>query len=336
VNPQNVNIKDVARLAQVSPTTVSHALGGARRVSEATRRRVLEAADLLGYRPHPGARSLKAGSTGVLGLCMVSTTGVSAPFAEMEYYFRLVTAATAAAMAERFALVVVPETDAGAVWDRLLLDGAIIVDPVRDDPNIRRLRARRLPYVTVGRDPDAPGDGCWVDADPEAAARLCLDHLVARGARNVAGLAWDTPDHWTQASLRTYRDWCTERGQKPQLTIVPEDSTAALRQTAVRLLTSRPRPDAVYSFFEQPALHVLAVAAEMGVAVPADLMVASPSDSGLAPTASPPMTTLDYHAEEHGREAARMLVNLVRGVKPAEPRKLITLSLVERESTRRA
>jgi DNA-binding LacI/PurR family transcriptional regulator len=47
------------------------------------------------------------------------------------------------------------------------------------------------------------------------------------------------------------------------------------------------------------------------------------------------MTTLDYNAEEHGREAARMLIQLVRGETPAEPRKLLPFSLVERESTRR-
>jgi len=330
-----VNIRDVARLAHVSPTTVSHALGGGRPVSETTRRRVLDAAERLGYRPHPGARSLKAGTTGVLGLCTVSTTGVSAPYAEMEYYFRLVTAATAAALEERFAVVVVPETDSGEFWDRLLLDGAIIADPVAHDPNIRRLRARRLPFVTVGRDPDAPHQGYWVDADPEEAARLCLDHLVVHGARDVAGLTWDSPDHWTQATVRAYRAWCTERGQEPRVVIVPEDSTAALRDTAVALLTARPRPDAVYGFFEQPALHVLAVAAELGIAVPRDLMVVSPSDFGLAATASPPMTTLDYHPEEHGRQAAHMLIELVRGLEPSEPHKLISLSLVERESTRR-
>ena len=55
---KRVNIKDVARLAGVSPTTVSHALGGQRPVSEATRQRVRDAVAELGYRPHPGARSL--------------------------------------------------------------------------------------------------------------------------------------------------------------------------------------------------------------------------------------------------------------------------------------
>lgn len=333
--PKIASIKDVARLAGVSPTTVSHALGGKRPVAESTRQRVLEAADRLAYRPHPGARSLKATRSGVLALCMVRVTGVEVAFAEMEYYFRLTTAATAAALEEHFALVVVPETDSGEFWDRLLLDGAIIADPIHDDPNIRRLRARHVPLVTVGRDPDAPEEGFWVDNDAEVATRLCLDHLASRGAREVAGITWVTSDYWTQASLKTYGRWCEEHDQRPQLEVVPEDTSEALREAALRLLGSEPRPDAVYGFFEQPALFVLEMASKLGIKVPEELMVASPSDFGLGATSMPPMTTVDYHPERHGREAVRLLIELVRGETPAEPHKLIPLSLVERESTRR-
>ena len=53
-----------------------------------------EAADQLGYRPHPGARSLRGGATGVIALCLTNLTGGALPFAEMEYYRRVVTAAT--------------------------------------------------------------------------------------------------------------------------------------------------------------------------------------------------------------------------------------------------
>jgi len=82
--PKTATIKDVARLAGVSPTTVSHALGGKRPVSAATRQRVRDAAERLGYRPHPGARSLKASGTGVLALCAVNVTSPEVSFADLE------------------------------------------------------------------------------------------------------------------------------------------------------------------------------------------------------------------------------------------------------------
>jgi len=331
--PKTVTIKDVARLAGVSPTTVSHALGGQRPVSEATRLRVREAAERLGYTPHPGARSLKAAGTGVLALCLTNVTGGAVPFAEMEYYFRVVNAAAQTAMEEHFALVVVPDSDSGMFWERLLLDGAIIVDPVAGDPNLRALRARGLPCVSVGRDPDAPEAGFWTDNDAEAATRLALDHLAARGARRVAAITWMTTDHWTQASIRAYLAWCNETGRSPRLEVVAEDSDAALRDAAERALAPAARPDAVYGIAELPALWVLRVAAERGVRVPEDVMVAGTSDFGLGATSSPPMTTIDYNSDEHGREAARLLISLVRGETPARPRGIIPVSLIERAST---
>lgn len=330
-----VNIKDVARLAGVSPTTVSHALGGRRPVAPSTRQRVIAAADRLGYRPHPGARSLKAAGTGVLGLCVTNLADGVTPLAEMEYYFRTVIAATETAVEEHFALVVVPESEAGGFWDRILLDGAIITDPQRGDSGIRRLAARDLPIVTVGRNPDAPDDGYWVDSDPVAATRLCLDHLAAQGARDVAGVSFMTSDYWTQACLQTYHTWCDERGQRPRLEIAPSESEEELRGCALRLLESRPRPDAVYGFYELPALSVLRMARELGIDVPGELMVASSNDLGLAATAVPPMTTLDYDPAAQAREATRLLIALVRGQTPDEPRTLLPVTLVERESTRR-
>jgi DNA-binding LacI/PurR family transcriptional regulator len=333
--PTNVTITDVARLAGVSTTTVCHALGGQRPVSAPTREKVLDAVRSLGYRPHPGARSLKTAASGVLALCVTNVTGGALPLADMEYYVRVVNAATQAALEEGLALVVVPESTAGLYWDRLLLDGAIVVDPVAGDPAVRALEARGLPLVTVGRRPEAPDEGHWVDNDPAAATRLSLDHLAARGAADVAAVTWITTDHWTQECVRAYHAWCRERGHKPRLQVVARDDDEALRSAAERLLTTGRRPDAVWSLAELPALWVLRVAAESGVRVPEDVMVAGTSDFGLGATSVLPLTCIDYHAAELGREAARLLIDLVRGRTPAAAGVVVPATLIERLSTAR-
>ena len=331
---KRVNIKDVARLAGVSPTTVSHALGGQRPVSAATRQRVQEAVAELGYRPHPGARSLKASGTGVIALCAVNATTASS-YADLEYYFRIIQGVTEVAHQREYALVVIPDAGNGVYWDRLLFDGAIISDPAAGDVNLRFLRDQGLPYVTIGRDPDRPHEGYWVDDDAEAGTRLVLDHLLEHGARDVTVITWPTTDHWTQTALRTYRTWCEERGLEADVEEVPEDSQAALEASAARLLDGPHRPDAVFGIYELPAIAVLDRAAELGVSVPGELMVAGPSDFGLAEKSTPTMTTLEYDATRHGREAAEMLIDLLRGEPVDEPHKVLEISLVERESTRR-
>jgi DNA-binding LacI/PurR family transcriptional regulator len=331
---KRVNIKDVARLAGVSPTTVSHALGGQRPVSEATRSRVQAAVAELGYRPHPGARSLKASGTGVIALCAVNAT-TSSSYADLEYFFRIMQGVTEVAHRREYALVVIPDPSQGVYWDRLLFDGAIISDPAANDVNLRFLRDQGLPYVTIGRDPDRPDEGYWVDDDPEAGARLVLDHLLERGARDVAAITWMTTDYWTQTALRTYRAWCREHGFKAEVEVVAEDGEEELAAAAARLLDGPRRPDAVFGIYELPAIAVLRRAAELGISVPGELMVAGPSDFGLAEKSTPTMTTLEYEATRQGREAAELLISVLRREPIEEPRRVLEVKLVQRESTRR-
>jgi DNA-binding LacI/PurR family transcriptional regulator len=331
---KRVNIKDVARVAGVSPTTVSHALGGQRPVSEATRRRVQQAVAELGYRPHPGARSLKASGTGVIALCAVNATS-SSSYADLEYYFRIIQGVTEVAHQQEYALVVIPDSRHDVYWDRLLFDGAIVSGPASGDANVRFLRTQGLPYVTIGRDPDEPETGYWVDDDAALGTRLVLDHLLAHGARDVAAVTWMTTDFWTRTAVRVYRDWCGEHGLRPRIEEVVEDGEEALEATAKRLLEGPDRPDAVFGVYELPAIAVLRRAAELGIAVPGELMVAGPSDFGLAEKSTPPMTALEYDAKQQAREAAEMLIRLVRGEPVEEPRRVLQVRLVERESTRR-
>jgi DNA-binding LacI/PurR family transcriptional regulator len=331
---KRVNIKDVARLAGVSPTTVSHALGGQRPVSEATRERVQEAVQQLGYRPHPGARSLKASGTGVIALCAVNATSES-PYANLEYYFRLMHSVTEVAHEEGYALVVVPSARSDQYWDRLLVDGAIISDPEAADPNLAFLRGQGLPYVTIGRDPDAPEAGYWVDDDNDVETRAMLDHLLRRGARDIALVVWPTTDYWTQVGVAAYGAWCKEHGMKPRVEEIREQDDDPLEAAALRLLEGPERPDAIYGLYELPAIAVLRRATEMGIKVPEELMVAGPADFGLAVKTTPQMTTLEYDVETQGRAAACMLIRLIRGAPVDEPQQIVDFSVVERDSTRR-
>ena len=91
----------------------------------------------------------------------------------------------------------------------------------------------------------------------------------------------------------------------------------------------------MYGLYELPALAVVRVAAERGIDVPGELLVAGPGDFGLAVKSTPTMTTLEYDVERQGREAACMLIRLVRGEPVDEPRKILPFSIAERESTQR-
>ena len=139
---RRVSIKDVAREAGVSVTTVSHALNGKGRLRASTRERVTEVAERLGYRANPAARNLVSGHAGLIAAMPSLPDDPRVRFAEFGYYTKVIVAASGAAIARDHALVIAPPSRGGFVWDRVNLDGVIMIDPMLDEPALMTYAAR--------------------------------------------------------------------------------------------------------------------------------------------------------------------------------------------------
>ena len=111
-------IRDVAAAAGVSITTVSDALNGKGRLPDATRRHVREVADRLGYRPSAAARTLRTGKSGLIGLTVTTYGDEPFTFTEFAYFAEMARAATSAALARGYALVILPATSRHDVWSQ--------------------------------------------------------------------------------------------------------------------------------------------------------------------------------------------------------------------------
>jgi DNA-binding LacI/PurR family transcriptional regulator len=327
-----IGIRDVAEAARVSITTVSLALNGKGRVSEATRARVLEAAERLGYQPDPSARSLKGGRTGVVALAFSYRFPVPYPVTDFDYFNRAIQGATEAALARDCGLVIGPPTPQSDVWSRLPLDGVVVFDPVLGDPVPGQLRKRGTPMVVVGRDPNGDFDDPNVDNDHTAGTRMALDHLWERGARTIALFAYPLLDSFVETSEATYCAWCTERGIEPRVLLFPAMWDRAPRQVAAELLASSERPDAVYCLEEDLGLETLSAAAETGFRVPEDLKIVACTDRSVFPGLA--LTTIELDPDRTAREAMGLLLDLIEGREAANLNIEIPLRLVPRESTR--
>src|SRR3954470_1265251 len=178
-----VSIRDVAREAGVSVTTVSHALNGKGRLNPETRERVRDVADRLGYRPNPAARSLVSGRTGLIAAVPSLPPGLNIEFSEFAFFSELIAAATGVAVGRDNALVVSPPAADWFVWDRVPLDGVIVIEPVPAGPALPDLRRRGLPFVTVSADPSGGDRDAVVRSDDLGGVTRMLDHLVDAGAQ---------------------------------------------------------------------------------------------------------------------------------------------------------
>ncbi len=330
-----VGIKDVAREAGVSITTVSHALSGKGRLPVETRTRVRDVAAALGYTPNALARSLAGGRTGLLATYVSLPGNAPLAFTEIDYYVDVINAATAAAIERGYALVVAPSTAGAETWSRLPLDGAVVIDPADGDPSLVALRERDLSLVLIGRDLHGSDGDVVVQNDRAAGTRKVLDHLAERGAGRVGVLTFVTYESFTEDALAEYRTWCSRRGQEPMLVATAADSTAgpaAFRAGAEAFLDAADPPDAVFCLYEGHAAQVLRIAAERGIKVPEQLLVASVSELGAAGTTEPTLTTLELNQAELGATAARLLMDLVEG-EPAGSVRDVPTRLVPRGST---
>ncbi|MER7045345.1 LacI family DNA-binding transcriptional regulator [Streptomyces jumonjinensis] len=328
---RTVGIKDVARAAGLSITTVSHALNGKGKVSARTRERVRALADELGYRPNPAAQVLLTGRTGVVGLAAGHQSAEAWERTYRPYYASLTAGAMVEAVDRDYALVVVPSRPGTDLWTRIPMDGLIVVDPVPGDPVISEARRRGLAVVTDGRPLDpAHASIPYVHSDMENGVRLVMDHLHERGARRTALLTGPEPDSYTLDSEAAYSRWCDRRSLPAAVERVQHGEPAL--DAARRLLSGPGRPEAVHALNETYGEALTAAAAELGLDIPGDLLVTSMGDG--EPSSRPALTLLTLSPRKTGALCAGMLIDLLNGLAP-EPLS-VPCALVPGRSTSRS
>ncbi|MEU2870883.1 LacI family DNA-binding transcriptional regulator [Streptomyces olivoreticuli] len=332
-------MKDIARRAGVSESAVSFALNGRPGVSDATRERVRQVAEQLGWQPSTAARALSGEGAATVGLVLARparTLGVES------FFLQLVSGIQEVLAAHRLGLLFQMAEDIDAEcavyrrwWAERRVDGLLVVDPRADDPRPALLDELGLPAVVIGA-PD--GDGgtygaistLW--ADDTGAMASIVGHLHALGHRritHVAGLPELAHTRRRMACLRTE----AERRGLPDVTSVTTDYSDAQGAEATRRLLSGPQPPtAIVYDNDVMAVAGLAVAAERGVSVPGELSIVAWDDSVLCRSTHPALTALTRDTPAFGRQAAQLLAALLAGAPPTRVQ-APTPRLTTREST---
>jgi DNA-binding LacI/PurR family transcriptional regulator len=175
VGTSKVTIRDVARIAGVSATTVSHALNNKGRIEPATRERVLAAAREIGYTPNPIARSLRSGKSGVIGLVLpfLAANEMADP-GSSSWYALMALGAAQAALRNEHTLLMLPALDETHGLNGYPVDGLIVGSSVEATSTINELEHASLPYVTVDVAPPAKsGEGDPGRLGDQAVDLLC-------------------------------------------------------------------------------------------------------------------------------------------------------------------
>jgi LacI family transcriptional regulator, galactose operon repressor len=308
-------ITDVAARAGVSPSTVSVVLNdvSGARVSEDTRRRVAEAAELLGYTPNPLARGLRTRRSQTVGF--VSDAVACTPYAG-----RMIQGAQDAAWRAGMLLVLV-ETGGDRQLERHAIrtllhrqvDGIVYASFYHRVVEVPQLRSR-VPLVLADATP-ARGLLPSVVPDEAGGASAAVAELLGLGHRRIGLVTEEGDIPAAEGRLRGYRDALDRHGVRfdPALVLRGTAVTSGGHRAVSRLLDMPAPPTAVFCFNDQMAMGAYQAAAERGLRVPEDLSVVGFDDQELIASAlSPGLTTVALPHYEMGAWAVKMLLTVIQ------------------------
>ncbi|MFI1378705.1 LacI family DNA-binding transcriptional regulator [Embleya sp. NPDC020886] len=329
-----VRLVDVAREAGLSKTTVSAALNGTGRLSDAVRLHAQETARRLGYRPNATARLLRAGHARLIGYAVREYVETPWSYIESPYFAQLTSATAQAALAHGYALVLLPTHSARDEWADLPLDAAVVADPLAEDPLVEDFLAARIPVVSDRRLEGMTG-GHWVDIDHEAAVRGVLDHLAAGGARRIGVVAAHSSSLFYEESLTTYHTWCREREFAPLVGMTERPGNQAARAVIDHMLGQPERPDGLFVLTEASPPLILETVRAHGLRVPEDLLIVCVSDDATAAQTEPPITTLSLNPAEIATVGVELLIRALESGDPTPTGRIVPTNLEIRASSRR-
>lgn len=308
-SPARGGIREVAREAGVSISTVSNVLNKPHMVAAPTRARVEEVARRLGYVPNASARHLRDGG----GKC------VGAIFLDLAnpYYTEL-----ARGMEDRLAqddcLLIVcssdKEPDREQRYLRMLRDRgveAILVTPAEDDVAPLEDFARGTPVVLLDR-PRPDSSRCSVHVDDVAGGRLAARHLLDQGHRRIAFVNGPHTIHACADRSRGLKQALSAAGVDPDaglLEVTTTMQTADGGEAALEQVLAEPdAPTAVFCVNDLVALGVIRGLLQRGLRTPDDIAVIGYDDVEFASMLTVPLTSIRQPQYELGRAAAELLL----------------------------
>ncbi len=325
-------IRDVARAAGVSVTSVSRHLNGRIKLPEPTARQIEQAAHRLGYRPNAIARRLSRGRSETIGLV---TSDIAYPlFAE------IASASEAEAARRGYNLVMfnsrnLVEEEVAFLTriDDRQVDGILLLTNHRDDGRLAAGINRTGRVVLL--DEDVPGARApRLFADNVRGGFLAARHLLDHGHTRIAAIGGPEGLLSTEERLEGFRRALADAGLRLERDLVrygPYDEEAASAAFATLLRRSDP-PTAIFTLGDMLATGVIRAARHAGIRIPDDVSLVSFDDIHNADLFSPALTAIRQSATDFGRRGVGMLLDFIGGSTPRSSIERVDVDLVVRNS----
>ncbi|MGD0876678.1 MAG: LacI family DNA-binding transcriptional regulator [Anaerolineales bacterium] len=332
-------IMDIAKASGVSVSTVSRILNDKPDVAEETRERVLNIIKDYRFAPQAPWQQLKSGKSHFITLHypqnpnrihMINSFVIGAATACEQNNYSL-----------NFVVSPLDETSLLTFYRSGQSDGMILMEIMMQDWRVDVLRQNNFPFVMLGRCENNSGFS-YIDLDVEAGVRIAMEHLIGLGHRQIGFVSVEPylftgKDHGNGLGYSTwavigYKHACEQFG----LPVICEQihiTEESIENGVLRLLAENPRITAIVTVQESVVAGIIKAVQRRELIIPDEISIVGSADAGMAELTTPPLTTVSYHAETAGFQAAKMLIEQLEGHQDGEKQILVPFELIVRGST---
>lgn len=327
-----MNIREIAKLADVSVATVSRCVNKPEKVAEATRVKIEGIIKEYGYTPNPSAQSLSTG--------MTKTVACVVPDLRNEFFVQLVEGSQAVLAKAGYRLLIFTTEKKTGFWenfDQRTIDGVIVSGIAVPGDAEQTLSALRIPYILIDHTERLKKSSriSNVYVNDDEGITHALDFLYKENNRRFGIICGNKDDGMlTKRRMKAVKAFFNDH----------EDAEYALEygnytdlgvslEACERLLDRRDRPTAILAFSDMIAAGALRCIQRNGVKIPEEIELIGFDDIPLSAYFNPPLTTLSPHNDRMGEKAAELLLKRFDSDQPAE-HIMFSSELILRETTK--
>ncbi|UFT99228.1 LacI family transcriptional regulator [Radiobacillus kanasensis] len=333
-----VTIKDVAKAADVAPSTVSRVISDSPKISEKTKRKVRKVMDDLGYHLNLNARVLVQQSTQTIGIVMKNSTSESL---HNPFFPEVLRGISALCNKQDFSLTITTGESEESIFQDVVkmvqgkrVDGMIVSYSKKYDKVVPYLLKCGIPFVVVGKPVSNASEIMYVDNDNVQAAKEAAEHLIQLGHTQIGYIGGDPEFELSDARLNGFKEAIRQHQiHIPESYVKNPDETVSIQQTVSELMDSPTPPTGLVVTDDLTALNVLLALRDKDILVPEDVSVISFNNTMISKLSTPPLTSVDTQIYQLGYESARCLIEEIKDPSTFKKSVIIPTIIKQRDSS---
>ncbi|MBW0765068.1 MULTISPECIES: LacI family DNA-binding transcriptional regulator [Mammaliicoccus] len=331
-----VTIKDVAKEANVAPSTVSRVISGHKSISDKTSKKVKAVMKQLGYQPNIAARTLVTQKSKTIGLILKSA---SKEMTQNPFFTDVLMGISIACKQREYSTIMttsIEQADLLVEVENLIksksIDGFIMLYSKKNDPVTQLLKKYQFPFVVVGKQL-GEREIIHIDNDNVEASQMITEFMIHKGHDHIAFIA--EPDSYAVALDRVegFKKACDKHSINQFEIYHANPNRDEILAIIKEMKETTTFPTAIITSDSMININLLSALYELNIRVPDEVMTATFNDSFINTFASPPQTVVNIYPEHLGEEAGIALIKLIENPNILRKNTVIPTEIIERKST---